>query len=209
MGANFDFTIREYLMKNALLLCLISSVMLLTGCAGTAFVRVTDDQVALGKTTEAEVRQKLGAPYREGQVTLNGVQLKSLAYAYAAGLGEGAYPGVTPSRSQGFSFLDDKLVGYEFVSSWKEDSTDFDESKIASIKKGESTRADVIALLGAPTGKAIYPVVKEQGDEGMVYLYVHVKGSAFNMKVYNKSLLVTLDSKGVVKDTTYNSAGEK
>jgi hypothetical protein len=57
---------------------------------------------------------------------------------------------VVATRSQGFYFFEDKLAGYEFVSTWKDDLTDFDGAKVADIKNGSSTRAEVIRLIGTP-----------------------------------------------------------
>ena len=48
----------------------------------------------------------------------------------------------------GFYFFDEVLVGHEFLSSWAEDHTDFDEKKVSTIVKGKTTRAEVIQLLG-------------------------------------------------------------
>lgn len=90
---------------------------------------------------------RLGSPYREGVVTKNEQQIKTASYAYASAGGEGAAEGVTPARGQGFYYSNNKLVGYDFSSSWKEDNTNFDGGKVAQIKKGESTRADVLRLL--------------------------------------------------------------
>jgi len=43
----------------------------------------------------------------------------------------------------------------------------------------------------------------------VIYSYSHAKGSAFNMKFYNKSLIVSFDAAGVVTDLEYASNGEK
>lgn len=53
-----------------------TAVILLAGCAGTQFTRVAEDALVLGQTTEAQVRARLGEPYREGVVTKNDQQIE-------------------------------------------------------------------------------------------------------------------------------------
>ena len=101
------------------------------------------------------------------------------------------------------------MVGYEFTSSWKEDSTNFDGDKVSQIKKGESTRSDVVRLLGNPGGKYIYPVIPNSGEEAVNYLYNQTKGSAFNLKFYQKSLIVTFNKQGIVSNVEFTESGQK
>jgi hypothetical protein len=182
---------------------------LLAGCAGTQFARVADDALVLGQTTEAQVRARLGEPYREGAVTKNSRQMKSLSYAYANTGAEGAADGVVAARSQGFYFHDGRLVGHEFISSWKEDSTDFDGAKAAQIRKGQSTLQDVQRLLGPPVGRYIHPMVAGADEQAVSYLYSQTTGGAFNLRFFQKRLLVTADRRGVVTEVDYAESGSR
>src|ERR1044072_4744759 len=78
-------------------------VLAASGCAGRDFTRPQSESLVLGRTTETEVRQRFGDPYREGTTIKNGETMKTLAYAYATGASSLA-GGVTPSRGQGFYF---------------------------------------------------------------------------------------------------------
>lgn len=187
----------------------LSLTIVLSGCAGSDFVRPSDGELTVGKSTETDVTKKMGNPIQKGELTKNDKQLNISKYAYASVGGDSAYPGVTPARSITFLFFDNVLVGQEFISSFKQDSTDFEGNKISSIIKGKSTRQDVIALLGKPTGEAMYPVVKGINDKAIVYSYVQAKGTAFNMKFYSKSLTVSFDNSGVVTDIEYTVNGDK
>ena len=187
----------------------ISLGILVTGCAGTNFVRVADDAIVLGQTTSEQITARLGSPYREGVVTKNNQQIKTSSYAYASTGGEAAAEGVTAARSQGFYFFNNKVVGYEFTSSWKEDSTNFDSGKVSQIKKGESTRSDVVRLLGGPGGKYIYPVIPSSDEEAVNYLYHQTKGSAFSLKFYQKQLVVTFNKQGIVTNVEFTESGQK
>ena len=191
------------------ILSLLIISVFLSGCAGSKFVRQSDDALVLGETSYQSIVQKMGKPYREGTVSKNGKMVKTIAYAYASTGGEGAYPGLTAAaRSQGFFFLNDKLVGYEFLSSWKEDSTEFDGSKVAQIKEGQTTRKEVEALLGKPGGQYIYPLVAGENEKGISYLYNHTKGTAFNLKFYQKTLVISFRPDAVVSKVEYVENGQ-
>jgi len=183
-------------------------VLAATGCAGRDFTRPQPESLSLGKTTEAEVRQRFGDPYRGGTTIKNGETMKTLSYAYATGASSLA-GGVTPSRGQGFYFWNGVLVGHDFTSSFDQDRTDFDASKVQQIKKGETTEAGVVGLFGRPQGAYTYPLIPDKGDRAIVYLYHQTKGSAFNLKFYQQLLVVTLDGNGLVKDSQFTSAGQR
>ena len=108
-----------------------------------------------------------------------------------------------------FHIFNNVLAGHVFISSWKQDGTDFDESKVSQIARGRSTINDVIALYGAPNGKYAYPVIPSKGDEAYVYLYSQTTGSAFNLKFFNKALVITFDANGIAKNIEYTSSGQR
>ena len=105
--------------------------------------------------------------------------------------------------------MDNILVGHEFTSSYKDDSTFFDDSKISQMKKGETNKAKVIGLFGDRFGEYIYPLLEKKDEKALVYLYHQTKGSAFNLKFYKKILIVTFDQNGIVSDVNLISSGQK
>ena len=183
--------------------------LLVAGCAGSDFTRQSDDALMIGQTSREDILKRLGTPYREGAVVKNGKQLKTMTYAFATTGGTPARDGVTPARGQGFYFLDDKLAGYDFTSSWKEDQSDFDGAKVTSIKKGVSSRDEVVRMLGRPGGKYAFPMIPEPKGEADVYLYAESRGGPFNMKFYQKHLVVTYDGRGIVSNVEYQEVGQK
>ncbi len=192
--------------RRSLLILFVAIV--LSGCAvGTNFARPQSDALTLGQTTYEQVLQQFGTSYKEGSTLINEVTLKTLTYSYASAGGASLVGGVTPGRSIGFFFRDNVLVGYQFVSSFREDHTDFDESRVKDIRKGETTEAQVLAMLGPPAGFVRYPIVKEETHRGLVYIYSQVKGSAFNLKFHAKRLVVALDPTGTVADVQFESTG--
>jgi hypothetical protein len=188
----------------------ISIAIVLAGCAGRDFVRPTQEAFKLGTTTYAQIVQQLGEPRRVGTLLKNDKSLKSITYAFAATGGEPLEAGVIPARAMGYYFLNDTLVGLEFVSSFKSDNSDFDETRIAAIAKGKTTRAEVIQLLGRPSGSYIPPMVKETSGEAVGYTYIATKGGAFSgFKFFRKSLLISFNESDQVSDVEFSSSGSK
>jgi len=197
-------------MTSRLTACLtVALALVVTGCAGSKLSKQSDDALVLGQTSRADILQRLGSPYREGTVTKNGKQLKTMTYAIATTGGTPARDGVKPARGQGFYFLDEKLAGYDFTSSWKEDQSNFDGSKVPAIKKGVSTRDDVVRLFGAARGKYAYPLIADHDRQADVYLYAESRGGPTNVKFYQKHLVVTYDERGVVSNVDYQELGQK
>ena len=196
-------------MKMTRLLPAVAIAIVLSGCAGTNFKRPDPAALTVGKSTSADVTRVMGAPLQTGELLKNNEKIRTTRYAYAEGAGTGRYPGVVPARAMVFSTFSDLLVGQEFISSFPGDATEFDETKVSAIAKGKSTRAEVLALLGKPNGEAIYPLIKNKAETGIVYSYSHAKGSVFNMKFYSKALIVSFDANGVVTDVDYTSSGER
>lgn len=182
-------------------------VTLLSGCAGTDFVRPDTAQLKLGVTTSADVVKQLGAPRNEGTVLKNNVSVKTSTYAYATTGGKPLNEGVTPARATAFYFADDKLVGHEFLSSFADDNSDFNDKKVPQIIKGKSTRADVTALLGKPGGAYIFPMIDAKTGDAAVYQFQEARGSVFDMKFYRKVLIITFDTAGVVTDVALTTSG--
>ncbi len=183
--------------------------VLAAGCAGTDFTRPAPETLVLGKTTYAEINARYGSPYREGSLLKNDKNVRQATYAYAATGGEPLVSGVTPARAMTYSFLDQVLVGHEFTSSFKSDNTDFDATRIPQIKKGETTRAQVVALLGPPTGSWIYPMVKNEDDQGLVWIYGQTRASGFSISVHQKLLVLTVSPAGTVTEVEFTASGER
>ena len=190
-------------------LAALTTAAVLSGCAGTNFKRPEAQSLAVGKSTTADIARVMGEPGRPGEVLKNEQKLKTATFVYAEGAGTGRYPGVVPARAMVFSTFNDVVVGQDFVSSFPQDATEFDDSKVPSIVKGKSSRKDVLALLGKPSGEAVYPAIKQKTDTAMLYSYSHARGNAFNMKFYSKSLTVSFGSNDIVSDVEFASAGEK
>ncbi|MCL2591640.1 MAG: hypothetical protein FWD67_12430 [Betaproteobacteria bacterium] len=185
-------------------------VSLLAGCAGKDFVRPSSDTFRLGQTTYAQVLQQMGEPRKSGEVLKNDKNVKTATYVYASTGGEPLEEGVIPARALSYYFYNDILVGQEFLSSFKSDSSNFDESKISAISKEKTTRGEVIQLLGKPTATFVYPMIKQTSGDALGYTYNTTRGGAFSgFKFFTKSLRITFDDKDLVSEIDYASSGNK
>jgi hypothetical protein len=190
--------------------CVFALLLVLAGCAGKDFVRPAPEAFKLGETRYSQVVQQLGEPRKSGDLLKNDKTVKSITYVYASAGSEPAQDGVIPARGLTFYFYEDKLVGQEFLSSFKSDSSNFDGSKVERIRKGQTTRAEVTQLLGAPTALFIPPMVKSTAGEAIGYAYQATRGGLFSgFKVSLKSLRVSFDDSGLVSEVDYTSAGNR
>jgi len=197
--------------KNILI---ISLSIFLVSCASISYVRIPDEAMTLGLTTSEQITARLGPPGRAGYVIKNGQQMESLIYFFGtSGEGSGNPEAAGASRSQAFYFFNKKLVGYEFASSWKKDSTNFDSRKVAKIKKGESTKDDVVRLFGKPGGKYIYPIIPNKDEEAVNYFYnimnIIEESGFFEFKPYRKLLVITFNKEGIVTNVEYDESGHQ
>jgi hypothetical protein len=180
------------------------AILFFVSCAGTNFVRPETGSIALKKTTYQDIVNQFGKPYQEGTRLQNEDLIRTITYAYSSVAGTALYKGVTPARVMAFHFLDDILVGYEFTSSFKEDNSDFDDSKLPLIRKGVTTRDEVVTLLGEPEGMYTYPLILDRDNEALVYMYNQFK----QYKIYQKVLIVSMNE-DTVADFEYTTTGNQ
>lgn len=197
----------------------------LAGCApiGTDFVRPSADSVVLGTTTEAEVRARYGKPRTErswgrpdaelarevgapfGAARVSGT-MSELDYYYEDRMGVAAAQGVTPSRSVKFWFYNGKLAGWKSHSSFRADSSAFDEKKVSGIQAWKSLRGDLIGALGPPAGVRAHPMVPSE-DQQMLTWFTFEFDTALR-ETRARTLDVLVNGLGVVLDVRYNSSAK-
>ncbi len=185
----------------------IGILIFLSGCAGTNFVKIDSNRLVLGKTTYQEIKSKMGTPFLEGGFSKNDQQIQQFSYAYGEASGGTFAGGITPARSQGFLFHKGVLIGHEYNSSWPEDSTNFDESKVSIIQEGQTSVSEVKAMLGKPSAEYIYPYVSSKDKRAIGYLYAQTKGSAFSPQTYHEHLIISYGQNLIVTDVEFNYQG--
>ncbi len=192
-------------MKNIqnLLLALLA-LLILNACAGRDFSRPSSSEITVGKSTKSEILRKMGDPRSSNELIKNGEKVQILSYVYARGSAPGV---ISPARAMVFSIHSDILVGTAFISSFDEDSTFFESDKISDIKKGISTKTDIIRIFGKPSGEVMYPITKSKDERGITYSYVQVRNIGVGNIKDNKQLVVIFDSNDVITDYTYTGSG--
>lgn len=191
-------------------LVLASTVIAFSGCAGQNFVRPDSAELKVGQSTYSQVIAKMGEPRNTGEELKNGAKMKKVTYAYASTGGEPLEAGVIPARALAYYFHEDQLVGQEFLSSFKADNSNFDETKVPAIEKGKTTRTEVVQSLGKPTATFVKPMVQETSGEALGYTYQTTRGGAFSgFKFFRKTLRITFDNADRVLNVDYSATGTR
>lgn len=184
---------------------LLALALSLVGCAGVNFERPAETELEVGKATYSDVVERFGKPQFTGESTVNDKQVKRIVYSYAASGGEPLESGVIPARANGYFFENDRLIGTEFTSSFKEDHTNFDDSRVQYIKKGETTRSQVLLTFGRPSMIYLPPMVKATNGQAIGYLYSTTRGNVYTgLKFHRKVLLVTFDAEDKVAEIEFS-----
>jgi outer membrane protein assembly factor BamE (lipoprotein component of BamABCDE complex) len=188
----------------------VSSIafFLIVGCAGTDFLRPSPDDFKPGQTIQSQVIQKMGEPEKTSEIVYNGKSISAITYVYASEMDRALESGVVPVRALMFYFYRDTLVGQQFTSSFKTDNSNFDDTKADSIKKGQTTYAEVIRILGNPTSIFIPPMIDSTISKAIGYLYTkssrHFGSSSLKSSI--KYLKVYFDGKEIVSKIDYSSS---
>ncbi len=196
-------------MSRAALAMLLGVLISISGCSsGTDFKRPDPTTLQLGKTTEREIRERFGEPRSEGSLIRNDRRVKTLSYSYAEAA---PYVEKVPVRAVVFSFHEGVLVGHDYTSSFSDDKTDFEDSSVDRIKKGDTSAAQVIDILGRPTGELIFPLAKAKEGRAYVYSYSRTDKGPFggNVRIRRKTVVVNIDASGLVSDVDLSTSGSK
>jgi len=168
---------------------------------GADFSRPDPASFTLGETTEQEVRARFGRPAGQATARVGDKLVTTLRYAYAE-----ARSIAVPVRTMAYAFHEGRLVGFDYMSSFAADQTAFDELAVKRIKRGETTRTEVLDLLGKPTGQFIYPSSYATAPGRRADVYSHSRSekvsAGVTLETTTKVLTVTFDDHDVVVETT-------
>jgi hypothetical protein len=104
-----------------------------------------------------------------------------------------------------FYFVGGALVGYEAISTFRADSSDFDDTRVSDIARGVTTEAQLGTLVGRPSGMYIHPLTRVPGERILVYAYAQKRGAR---PLARKQLLITVDAGGIVRDVQFEKTGD-
>lgn len=193
------------LCKKYVIALLIGTALLTTGCA-TNFVKPAQNALTIGKSNSEEVKKLVpGSSYKQ-VVTVNNEQVSTFTYQYM--FNNVFYGSIIPHRSLIYSFFNDVLVGEEFNSSYEEEKTEFDIKKVAEIRKGQ-TLDQVIAIMGNPSGKIVYPLISDKAGSGIVYAYSYTRFVPIYSPTTSHLLIIAFDQNNVVTNISYKLDGKE
>jgi len=138
--------------------------------------RSAPSAVTLGKTTTAELKKQFGDSLPNEVFLSNDREVSYALYnlkpdrKLAKGLRDGDRRAL---EYQLFVFENDILVAQAQYSSHESNHTDFDEDKYKDIVKGQTTREEVIELVGPTNGSRFCPSDAPGNPKGLEYLYVN------------------------------------
>jgi hypothetical protein len=179
----------------------ILAVVLAGACLlGADFSRPDPASFTLGQTTEQEVRARFGKPSGQVNARVGDKLVTTLRYAYAE-----ARSVAVPVRIMAYAFHEGRLVGFDYMSSFAADQTVFDELAAKRIRRGISTRAEVLDLMGKPSGQFIYPSSYAGLPGHHADVYSHSRSeklpSGVTLETTTKVLTVVFDEHDVVAET--------
>lgn len=185
------------------------SLVVLSGCASQSLVRPAQDALTLGKSKSVDVISVVGMPptVKKDDVPVNGEKITVMTYREFRGAK--FWGMIAPQRTLTYSFHNDVLVGEEANSSFDEDSTEWNTGKVGQIVKGKSTKGDVLAVMGKPSGEFIYPLNKDKSGKSIVYAYTVTHHAGVFSPTSNYILVVSLDDKDVVTGVSYRKDGQE
>jgi hypothetical protein len=188
--------------------CLVAAVAAVAACAiGTAFVRPAEDFVRLGETTRAQVIERFGKPDDEQHRRRDEHTLTVISYTYSNNAEATKVPNTLCVRMIEFTLSGDVVVGESFASACASDHTDFDEHKARDIVKDKTRCDEVVAVLGRPAGRAVYPVAREKGEMYLAYHFLYAKRPLLQLNLYQKVLGIGCSADRVVRETEFMERG--
>ncbi|RJF88135.1 hypothetical protein D3874_14840 [Oleomonas cavernae] len=158
----------------------------LAGCqAGKDFAPPDPTRLTLDVTTETQVVAVTGTPGARAERILpepTAQQLVEVKTAFDSVPVAGAYRRIgyyhdaSGIRSRTvkkayFTFWNGVLVEYSYEASTPGLAASFAQNRVAELKRGVTTRSDLINLFGQPTGEATYPMIRDRGSRLLSYSY--------------------------------------
>lgn len=187
------------------------AIVALSACVsvGRDFARPNMESMRSFNPDYDQIKSKYGKPWSEGSITENGKNIIKLTYGFGTNKGRPHKGDSVSVRTMEYYFFNNTMVGYDYFSSVRQDNTDFDETKRNAIINKKTTRSEVVALLGAPSGFRTYPMISATSGEAAVYMYIdYTKDQDYKISTV-RHLLVTYDVAGVVQDVNYSTETSK
>jgi len=192
-------------MKKILLVIMVCSLLLSCTVVGQNFLYTRIKDLVLGETTKSEAESMLGGPGSSNTISNSDGDFEVIQYLYATGI-------IVPAQARllWLEFKEDKLNAYISVSGFEADKTIFDFNAKDNIVRNLSSKAEVLQVLGEPSGKALFPTTledykkyDEDWSEVWSWTYASAPVAILGMDISpykSQSLYVYFDVQGIVQE---------
>lgn len=175
--------------------------------AGRDFPTAAFATLRLRQTTDTQVEAALGQPFK--RVAVQGIttnpagpvragtrfSLAILTYEFGISNGGPAVSGHPVGKFATLVFLGGMLAAYDLNSTIPgDDNPPIDDKRLSLLKQGSTTRADIIGLLGAPSGQSVALSFLPQDHGHVTYAWTHIDAGG----VRHKFLVIELDAHDVM-----------
>lgn len=191
----------------------IAALLVLTGMSacttplfGRDFVRPDYATYSKEGVAESDIIARYGRPYSRNKFTHHGVTIATLDYFYVVQEWAGDHV-LDRKKTCSFFFSDGHYLGYTFGTGFQGDQQPVAEQKLSQLVKGQTTKADALALLGAPTSAVRYPATPEdisaEGASSLGYEYYQYSGRGRPEKY--QFLMLAFDANDVLRGVDFDS----
>jgi hypothetical protein len=175
--------------------------------AGRDFPSAGFATLRLKQSTDPQVEAVLGPPFKRVSIQTtvtkpNGplpigtpISFSIVNYLYLLTNGGPAASGHAVAKTATLVFYDGTLAAYDLNSTIPgEENQPVDSSRLTLLKQGVTTRADIIALLGVPSGQSIAFPHLPNALGHITYVWTHIEGQS----LLHKILIIDLDRNDVL-----------
>lgn len=198
-------------------MALLGVVGTLGGCAtaGRDFPRPTPETAVVGQTTNEQIRLTFGVPREEHTYSATSSTADALSgseksattstrtrlwYFFADPMAATNSPGAIAQRRGSFYFTGGKLVSYHYSSTFKADSTDFNEALVSKLERDRTTLSEAEEILGKPSGMGVKPATGDDVGTQHYYTYWYVEVNKIEHVITEKRLQLFFAPANVLAD---------
>jgi hypothetical protein len=195
---------------------------MLIGCGvsvGENYVSNNIEKLQVGVTTIQNAHNLFGKPFTSESVVTSDLNSTILGYSYRKGPGMGNR---IDSKYIILEFKDSLLNGYYHNNSFTEESTDFPREMVTKLISHQSTRADVINLVGKKYGMIRLPsnlvarlpdefsrTLSKEAKYVLGYQLLYYKSSSQGFIADVRTLMLSFDQNDILIDKYYYEGANK
>ena len=156
--------------------------------------------------TESDITTRYGQPYSRNKFTNHGITIGTLDYLYVVSEWSGDHR-LHRRKTCSFYFSDGNYLGYAFGTGFEDEQVPVEEQKLTQLVKGQTRKANALAMFSAPSSALRYPATPEDrsaaGDSTVSYEYHRYFGR--DMPDSYQLLTLTFDADNVLKRVDFDS----